>query len=520
MLFPEDPEDFDSEYIISDRTGERLKDKQIFQKRIMGLISYYQVSQEDYPDKIDKGILRVPMSDYQREYYQILREKERKSESGSSIASSSKRRKSGGKSTFRVYTRQASNFVFPKDILRPYKDKKFVVFKSGKSKNNNNSQNIENDIKNMNKENNIDEGNEKIDKEYKMRQDKALAELSSRADEYLVAGPEGLNKLSPKMLMILENIKNSKGLVFVYSNFRSMEGVGIFARVLEANGYSKFGSDDDKPKYGIYSGVEDEQERAKLIDVFTSPDNKDGSRIKIIMATAAGAEGLDLKNIRQVHVMDPYWYESRINQVIGRAIRRGSHDDLPEDQRNVEVYRYLSVFPEHTKENKNRLRSAMSTDEYINFNSQKKQKVIDQLFLCAKEAAIDCSLYKNQIKEDYNCLSFGDQVRSDELAYHARRSRNVSHNVRETEVRYKKAFVNKKSREIYSYNSKEKKMLKYSNKTKKDVKEEVQQAKKDKKLIPVYVDFDNLSVFTIKSVKNDNPKQIGMINKNGKFKKV
>ena len=275
----------------------------------MGLISYYQVSQEDYPDKIDKGILRVPMSDYQREYYQILREKEKKSESGSSIASSSKRRKSGGKSTFRVYTRQASNFVFPKDILRPYKDKKFVVFKSGKSKNNNNSQNIENDIKNMNKENNIDEGNEKIDKEYKMRQDKALAELSSRADEYLVAGPEGLNKLSPKMLMILENIKNSKGLVFVYSNFRSMEGVGIFARVLEANGYSKFGSDDDKPKYGIYSGVEDEQERAKLIDVFTSPDNKDGSRIKIIMATAAGVEGLDLKNIRQVHVMDPYWYE-------------------------------------------------------------------------------------------------------------------------------------------------------------------------------------------------------------------
>ena len=87
----------------------------------------------------------------------------------------------------------------------------------------------------------------------------------------------------------------------------------------------------------------------------------------------------------------------------------------------------------------------MSTDEYINFNSQKKQKVIDQLFLCAKEAAIDCSLYKNQIKEDYNCLSFGDQVRSDELAYHARRSRNVSHNVRETEVRYKKAFVNKES---------------------------------------------------------------------------
>ena len=210
MLFPEDPDDFDEEYITSDQLGERLKDKQIFQKRIMGLISYYQVSQEDYPDKIDKGILRVPMSDYQREYYQFLREKERKSESGSSVASSSKRRKSGGKSTFRVYTRQASNFVFPKDIPRPYKDKKFVVFKSGKKNNNNENENIENDIKNMNKENNIDEGTEQMDKEYRMRQAKSLAELSSRADEYLVAGPEGLNKLSPKMLMMLENIKTSK----------------------------------------------------------------------------------------------------------------------------------------------------------------------------------------------------------------------------------------------------------------------------------------------------------------------
>jgi hypothetical protein len=238
------------------------------------------------------------------------------------------------------------------------------------------------------------------------------------------------------------------------------------------------------------------------------------------MATSAGAEGLDLKNIRQVHVMDPYWYESRIDQVIGRAIRRGSHDDLPDSERNVEVYRYLTVYPNHTKENKNRPKNSMATDEYINHNSKKKQKVIDQILLSTKEAAVDCSLYKKQIKEDYTCLDFGDQVRSDELAYHARRSKNVSHNVRETEVTYKKAFVNKKTREIYFYDSKAKKMLKQSNKTKKDVKAEVEKAKKDKKLIPVYVDFDNLSIFTFKSVKNDKPKQIGMVNTNGRFKKM
>ena len=91
----------------------------------------------------------------------------------------------------------------------------------------------------MNKEADIDEGNVDLDKEYKMRRAKAVSELVSRGSEYLVEGSEGLNKLSPKMLMILKNIKDAKGLIFIYSNFRSMEGVGIFARVLEANGYTQ-----------------------------------------------------------------------------------------------------------------------------------------------------------------------------------------------------------------------------------------------------------------------------------------
>ena len=30
------------------------------------------------------------------------------------------------------------------------------------------------------------------------------------------------------------------------------------------------------------------------------------------MATSAGSEGLDLHNIRQIHIMDTYWNEVRI----------------------------------------------------------------------------------------------------------------------------------------------------------------------------------------------------------------
>jgi len=518
-LFPDDPEDFDNEYIVKDEFGERLRDRQIFEKRIMGLVSYYMASEETFPDVIDKGIMRVPMSDYQRKYYAVLREKEKKTEMGSSADSGRRRGSSGPKSTFRVYTRQASNFVFPETIPRPYKDKNFVVFSKGKKKKGKKNNTVEEDLKNMEIEEKIDNDEVSMDKEYKLRQSKALAELTSQSDKFLT--PEALKTYSPKMLMMLENINNSKGLVFVYSNFRSMEGVGIFAKVLEANGYSKYGSDDDKPKYGIYSGAEDQEERSKLIDVFTSPDNKDGNRIKIIMATSAGAEGLDLKNIRQVHVMDPYWYESREKQVIGRAVRRKSHFDLPEKERNVEIYRYLAVFEEHMEVNEKRPKNIMATDEYINYNAAKRQKILDEVLLCMKEASFDCKLNSLQIRGDYTCLDFGNKVPSDELAYQPRRSRNIAHSVREVQIDYRTGLLNKK--DGFVYHSKGKKILRFGdNKT--NYTELIKEAQKKKKIVRVYVDFDTLAVYNFKSVKNKSkkPKQMGIIDldKGGKFIKV
>ena len=261
------------------------------------------------------------MSQYQYEYYNYLREKEKKGES----SSGRKGRKRGGdiKGTFRVYTRQASNFVFPEKIARPFKDPKFKVFQKKKD----NKKEILKVNKSIKEEEKINEGDVEIDKKYKLRQEKSLAKLVKNQEKYLV--PSGLKTLSPKMLEILKNVNESPGLVFIYSNFRTMEGVGIFSKILDANGYAPFGTDNDLPKYAIYSGVEDEETKNKIIEVFTSPSNAMGQRIRIIMATSAGAEGLDLKNIRQIHVMDPYLNEMLNKQVIGRGVRRDSHIDLP-----------------------------------------------------------------------------------------------------------------------------------------------------------------------------------------------
>jgi hypothetical protein len=186
------------------------------------------------------------MSEYQFQIYQILRAKERLSEKGSSGSSSKKKSKSV-KSTFRVFSRQASNFVFPEEINRPYPDPSFVV-----SILKNNKNNKKTPLQNINKIISLEESaneNGKISVEYKSRINNAIDKLVENGELYFTPGKNGLDKLSPKMKIILENIQKSHGLIFVYSNFRSLEGIELFSKVLNFNGFSKFGTNDDKKKY-------------------------------------------------------------------------------------------------------------------------------------------------------------------------------------------------------------------------------------------------------------------------------
>jgi hypothetical protein len=408
-LFPteNEGETFYEYFVDESSEGMKLKNADIFKRRILGLVSYY-TAQENIPDKITKDYFKVKMSDYQFKIYEILREKERKTEKGSNAGVGTgkrKKKRTGTKSTFRVFSRQSSNFVFPEEVPRPYPDPSFVVSVSdfGKKK----KDNTENLAKMIATENKADEDGE-VEDDYKKRIIDALAKLEENGDVYFKPGPNGLDKLSPKMKVMLENINASPGLVFVYSNFRSVEGVEIFSKVLEHNGYSKYGVQNNLPKYAIYSGTEDEARRTELLRVFTNPDNKYGKDIKIIMATSAGAEGLNLKNIRQVHIMEPYWNQVRIRQVIGRGVRYLSHISLPPEERNVEVYRYFSTL---TRDQMLMTREKISTDEHIEDISMKKQGVIDELEQCLKEAAVDCMLNAPYIKGSYKCYTFGSDAK-------------------------------------------------------------------------------------------------------------
>ena len=65
-------------------------------------------------------------------------------------------------------------------------------------------------------------------------------------------------------------------------------------------------------------------------------------KIDVLLLSSSGGEGLDLKNTRQIHIMEPHWNIAKINQVIGRGIRYKSHESLPKSQRLVNVYYWIS----------------------------------------------------------------------------------------------------------------------------------------------------------------------------------
>jgi len=199
---------------------------------------------------------------------------------------------------------------------------------------------------------------------------------------------------------------NSPGPVLVYSNYVVMEGLQIFKIYLKYLGFTPYISHDkgtDGYRYMEYHGGIDPSDRRKVLDIFNRPDNVRGNISKIVMISPAGAEGISLNNVRQVHIMEPYWHEVRITQMIGRAIRQCSHRDLPIEERVVTVFRYKSI--------RGSGMDKWTTDQYIEDMARSKDGLISSFLDAMKEASIDCVLNKNHnhLMGTYRCFQFEEK---------------------------------------------------------------------------------------------------------------
>lgn len=452
---PDDPKEFSDTFIETNEQIKQMKNKSLFQRRILGLTSYYRSAQEQLLPRFvtdeNENIYHlevVDMSDYQFAIYENFRKDE--SEKDRSLGKLRKKLTVDEmfkiSSTYKIYSRVACNFVFPSDVEKPIPDSLKILEQS---------EGIEDD--NINEENVADESgvNQEVEipVEYKERIKDALNALKSKSSEYF--SPQGLQIYSPKFLRLLENIldKDNIGLHLIYSQFRTLEGIGLFKLVMEENGMAELkikknsetnqweivedAANSGKPCFALYTGTETEEEREIIRNIYNgdwkylpesilqklrerSENNIYGEAIKVLMISSSGAEGINLKNTRYVHIMEPYWNMVRIQQVVGRARRICSHESLPDELRTVEVFIYLSSLSEAQRTSKTNkeliLRdisridnvTPVTTDESLFELATLKDRIINNILKSVKESAIDCSLYSSKDTENLVCYGFGN----------------------------------------------------------------------------------------------------------------
>ena len=219
---------------------------------------------------------------------------------------------------------------------------------------------------------------------------------------------EHLQLYSPKMFKIIENmnrfIKNDTptGKILLYSVYKSEGGSGGFEQVLIAHGYEKYEhesnniedlikTNDKKKRYTFITGSEDEITKQMNKEAYNNIENIKGEYIQVMLISQSGAEGISLTCVRQVHILEPFWNNVRVDQVFGRAIRRNSHIGpdpnnpwLPVDQQNVEQYLYLCMFPQgnNTKEI---FKSIKELDWIITKDTEYKEDNFEQHLLSTNE---------------------------------------------------------------------------------------------------------------------------------------
>ena len=226
-----------------------------------------------------------------------------------------------------------------------------------------------------------------------------------------IFSPENISTYSSKISAICKNIINSEGVCLIYTHYVD-GGVVPIALALEELGITRYGDtsslfkkspilpldlrnytnnnnkDSIPAKYIAITGDKSiSPNNKKEIAAATNKDNLNGNNVKVIIITQAGSEGIDFKYVRQVHIMEPWYNLSRIEQIIGRGVRNCSHILLPFEKRNVQIFLYGSILIDREEE---------AADLYVYRIAEDKAEKIGKITRILKEISIDCLLNQSQ----------------------------------------------------------------------------------------------------------------------------
>jgi hypothetical protein len=422
---PETEKDFNNLFVKQEGSIKLITNKDFFQTRIAGLISYLGDKTSLMPELLETVIEHIPMSSHQKREYDNYKQKE-----------STKKTENKSEGSYKVFTRAACNFVFDDKIKRPFpklmnkitSEKDFDY--ADKTERVKQSDSYEEDGDHIVEDSNYDTQIKQfisnvIDNRDTLFNNELTKLALFETNEF--ESDSGLQKYSPKFQKILSNILNHVDKCqLLYSSFRRIEGIEMMSLLLKYQGFQQLeikqngsiykvelhglpGYTYDKLRvFTLYTGTEDKEVKEMIRNIYNSDftklppymitslqtlykmeelNNIRGDIINLLMITASGAEGIDLQNTRIVHITEPYWHYVRIEQVIGRARRICSHNRLPKDEQNVQVYIYISEMNDEKK---------TSTDEFL-FQIMNDKHLLSESFLnTLKESAIDCVSTKNK----------------------------------------------------------------------------------------------------------------------------
>ena len=228
-----------------------------------------------------------------------------------------------------------------------------------------------------------------------------------------------IGKYSSKIKCILDQIvspktgKVSEGVILIYSQYID-SGLIPMALALEEMGFTRYGQGakplfkhkptevvdvrtmkepEDKKNFmpARYAMITGETRLSPNNDFevkgLTDDENKFGNKVKVVLISKAGSEGIDFKFIRQIHILEPWYNMNRIEQIIGRGVRNFSHKDLPFEKRNVEIFMYGTILDNNIEE---------AADLYVYRVAEYKAVQIGKVTRVLKESAVDCIINHDQ----------------------------------------------------------------------------------------------------------------------------
>ena len=155
-----------------------------------------------------------------------------------------------------------------------------------------------------------------------------------------------------------------------------------------------------------------------MAQLFNAKNNIHGELCQIIIGTTVLSKGIDLHNVREIHIFEPQWRDTTVQQILGRATRIFSHKDLEPHERTVTPYIYVSTpldrailasITEYRGDitDTKITPSLMSTDEFLWDLSNRKKAFHEEFLHAMKEAAVDCrlNLYFNETDKKIICKS-------------------------------------------------------------------------------------------------------------------